>query len=93
MLSADDAVHAVAYDAATTHVAFAAEGSASGNDFVVKFSAPAGRVYQLEESPDLSTTSWTTAAGDIAGNGGWIQIPLIDALGSLKRFYRVRVLP
>ena len=72
---------------------FAAEGAASGNDFVVTFPAPAGRMFALEESPDLSTTSWTTAAGNIAGNGGWIQIPLIDALGNMKRFYRVKVLP
>ena len=93
MLSADDGLHAVAYDAATIHVLFAAEGSASGNDFVVKFPALAGRTYQVEESPDLSPTSWTTAAGNISGNGGSIQIPVIDALGNMRRFYRVKVLP
>ena len=93
MLSADDGVHAVAYDAATISVVLPTEGSTVGNDFVVKFPSLAGRMYQVEESPDLSTTSWTTTAGNIAGNGGLIQIPLLNALSNMRRFYRVKVLP
>ena len=86
-------MHAVAYDAATINVVLPTEGSTAGNDFVVKFPSLAGRMYQVEESPDLSTTSWTTAAGNIAGNSGLIQIPIVDALSRTRRFYRVKVLP
>ena len=93
MLSADDSVHAVAYDAVTIDIVLAAEGSISGNDFVVQFPTLAGRTYQVEESPDLSPTSWTTVAGNIAGNGGLIQILVAGALSRTQRFYRVKVLP
>jgi hypothetical protein len=92
MLSADDGVHAVAYDAVTIHVLLQAEGLASGNDFVVRFPALAGRVYQLEESTDLSATSWTNLSGNIGGSG-LVQYPVINALSQPRRFYRVKVLP
>ena len=93
MLSADDGVHAVAYDAVKIGVAFVAEGFASGDDFVVRFPTLTGRSYRLEESPDLSSASWTTAADNIAGSGGLIQLPMAGALGLTRRFYRVKVLP
>ena len=93
MLSADDGVHAVAHDAVTIQVVFAAEGFASGGDFAVRFPTLAGRTYRVEENPDLSPTSWTTVAGDIAGNGAPIQVPIAGAFGLGRRFYRVKVLP
>ncbi|MEO7319888.1 MAG: hypothetical protein ABIZ56_12935 [Chthoniobacteraceae bacterium] len=93
MLSADDGIHAVAYDAVTIHVAFDAEGFASGSDFVVRFPTVPGLTYRLEGSPDLSPTSWTIAADNIAGDGGLMQIPVAGALESARGFYRVKVLP
>ena len=93
MLSADDGIHAVAYDAVTITVLFAAEGFSSGNDFVVRFPTLAGRAYRLEHSPDLSSTSWTTLADNIAGSGNPTQWPIAGALGLSRRFYRVKVLP
>ena len=93
MLSADDGVHAVASDAVTITVVFAAEGSVSGGDFIVRFPTLAGRTYRLEDSPDLSSTSWTTLADNIAGNGNPMQWPIAGALAMSRRFYRVKVLP
>ena len=93
MLSADDGVHAVAYDAVTVNVVLAAEGSTSGNDFVVHFPTLAGRMYQLEESPDLAPTSWLLVGSNVAGDGGLIQVSIAGALSKTQGFYRVKVLP
>ncbi len=93
MLSADDGVHAVAFNAVTIRVVFAAESFASGNDFVVRFPTLVGRNYRIEESPDLSSTSWTTTADNLVGNGDAIQFSIAGALGFGRRFFRVKVLP
>ena len=93
ILSADDGAHAVAFDAVTINVVLTAEGSASGNDFVVHFPTLAGRTYQIEESTDLSPTSWTAVANNLSGNGSPIHVPVIGALSKAKAFYRVQVLP
>jgi len=93
MLSADDSIHAVSYDATTINVVLPTEGYANGNDFIVQFPSLAGRIYQVEASPDLSTVSWTTAADNIVGNGDLIQIPVVNALSNIRGFYRVKVLP
>jgi hypothetical protein len=92
ILSADDGVHAVAYDSVTVQVLLPTEGVASGNDFVVRFPALSGRTYQLEESADLSATSWTNLSGNLGGNG-LVQYPVVNALSRPQRFYRVKVLP
>jgi hypothetical protein len=92
LLSADDGVHAVAYASVTIHVLLQTEGVASGNDFVVRFPALSGRTYQLEESADLSATSWTNLSGNIGGSGV-VQYPVVNALSQPQRFYRVKVLP
>jgi hypothetical protein len=93
MLSADDGVHAIAYDAVRIEVVFAMECLASGSDFVVRFPTLAGRTYRLEESPDLSPNSWTTRTDNISGYGGVNQIMVTGALSQTQRFYRVKVLP
>jgi hypothetical protein len=93
MLSVDDGTHAVAFDAVTVNVVFAAEGSASDNDFVVHFPTLAGRTYQIEESTDLSATSWGAVGANLSGNGGLIHVPVAGALSKAKAFYRVKVLP
>ena len=93
MLSADDGLHAVAYDAVTIHVAFAANGFASGGDFIVRFPTVPTRSYRVEESPDLSPTTWITTADNISGNGNTIDISIAGAFTMARRFYRVKVLP
>lgn len=93
MLSADDGTHAVAYDVVTINVVLTADGSASGNDFVIHFPTLAGRMYQIEESPDLSPASWTAAGTSVSGNGSRIDVPITGALNKTMGFYRVKVLP
>lgn len=93
MLSADDGVHAVAYAAVTISVVLHVEAAAGGQDFIVKFPSLPGRTYQVEASPDLSPASWMTVTDHIAGHGGMIQVPFVNALNSTRQFYRVKVLP
>jgi hypothetical protein len=89
-ISADDGVHAVAYDAATIHVSFDAGGSSSGNNFLLRFPSLSGHIYRVEWSADLST--WATLADNISGTGGLIQVTDTNALSLSRRFYHVLVL-
>lgn len=93
MLNADDGVHAVARDVVTIEVVLALTGFRSGNDFVVQFPTISGRTYRVEESADMSPTSWITTVDNIAGTGAVKQISVTGALANQNRFYRVRVLP
>ena len=93
MLSADDSTHAVAFDAVTINVVLTAEGSASAGDFVLHFPTLPGRTYQIEECTDLSSTSWTTVAANLSGNGSQLHVPVVGALTKTRAFYRVKVLP
>ena len=83
----------MAFDAVTVNVVLAAEGTASNNDFVVHFPTLPGRSYQLEESTDLSPTSWTTVANNLSGDGSFFHVPVTGALSKGRAFYRVKVLP
>jgi hypothetical protein len=93
MLSAADNVHAVAYNAITVNVTLPVTASVSGSNFIVQFPTLSGRTYRVEQSADLSGTSWTTAVDNIAGNGALKQVPVTGALQNPRRFYRVKVLP
>ena len=93
LLSADDGVHAVAYDAATINVVLTAEAARSGNDFLVRFPTLAGRMYRVEWSGDLSPASWGTLVDNFAGNGAQMEVPAAGALSQTRGFYRVKVLP
>ncbi len=90
MLSADDGIHAVAYDAVTIHVAVSVTGSSSGDDFLIRFPSIVGHTYRVEWSADLS--SWATLADNLSGTGEVIQITDANALSQAKRFYEVVVL-
>ena len=93
MLSADDGVHAVAYDAITVNVAVNVTTSASGNDFMVRFPSLVGHTYRVEWTAVLtSSNSWNTLADNIAGTGSVIQITDTNALTQPRRFYHVKVL-
>ena len=89
-LSADDGVHAVAYDAATIHVRLSASGFFSGNNYLVQFPSLSGHVYRVEWSTDLA--SWATLADNLSGTGNVIQTTDTNALSQPCRFYHVLVL-
>jgi hypothetical protein len=93
MFSASDGVHAVAYDAVTINVTLATNGFADGHDFVLQFSTLSGRMYQIQDSPDLTSASWATIASSIFGNGLVQQFRVTGALNNPRRFYRLAVLP
>jgi hypothetical protein len=93
MLSAADNVHAVAYDAVTVNVTLTTTGSVSGGNFVIQFPTLSGRTYRVQQSSDLTGSSWTTAVDNITGNGAVQQIAINGALANPRRFYRVMVLP
>ncbi len=92
-LSADDGVHAVAYDAITVTVALNVQPVRSGADFFVRFPSLVGQDYRVERSPDLSPTAWAILADNLPGTGGTLQVPDPGALALPQRFYRVAVLP
>jgi hypothetical protein len=90
MLSANDGVHAVAYNAVNIHVSVSVTGSNGGKNFLVSFPSLTGHTYRVEWAADLSTNMWTTLADNISGTGGVIQIA--DTLSQPQRFYQVLVL-
>ena len=85
VLSADDGVHAVAYDAATINVVLTAEGVISADDFLVRFPTLAGRMYRVEWSADLASNSWEIFGNSFVGNGGPMEIADSGALSLPRR--------
>ncbi|MCE9609026.1 MAG: PKD domain-containing protein [Chthoniobacter sp.] len=92
-LSADDGVHAVAYDAVTVEVVLPVQSARSGADFLVRFPSLAGQTYRVERSPALSPAMWTTLADNLPGTSGTLEVADIGALALPQSFYRVQVLP
>ena len=92
-LSADDGVHAVAYDAITVEVVLPVQAARSGDDFLVRFPSRIDETYRVERSPDLSPTGWTILADNLSGTGGPLEVADSDALALPQCFYRVKVLP
>jgi hypothetical protein len=91
MLSANDSVHAVAYDAVVVHVSIPVNSAKSGKNFSVSFPSSAGVTYRVQSSGDLS--NWSTLADNISGTGGVIQVTDTNALSAQpQRFYKVAVL-
>jgi len=89
MLSADDGVHAVAYDAVVVTVRLPLQIAADQTDVVISFQSFIGHRYRIEETPDLAPGNWTTAVDNIAGNGSVIPMRLTNALARGRMFYRV----
>jgi len=92
MLSANDSVHAVAYDAVTIHVSLCAKPATSGNNFEVSFPSLAGHIYRVQWAAEPGANAWTTLEDNISGTGGVIKVTDTNALSQAQRFYEVVVL-
>lgn len=86
MLSADDGVHTVAYDAVQVTVApvLTLRGSRAGTNLLLNWTGSAG-LCVVERASPLSTTNWTTV---VVTNGTNLTVP-ISGTGV---FFRVRQL-
>jgi hypothetical protein len=84
MLSADDSVHSVAYDAVVITVTpgIALTMSRVGTNLALNWSGTS-TTYILEKSPSLPATSWQTV---LTTNGQSARVPISGASG----FFRVR---
>jgi hypothetical protein len=93
MLSADDSVHAVAYDAVRVEVTLTAQIARVGADVQVQFPTAVGQMYRVERAGDLAGANWSAIGGNLAGTGSPIAVTDVGAIGQGRRFYRVAVLP
>lgn len=93
MLSADDGVHAVAYDALTIDVAPVVALQTSGPSAALQFSSASGQLYRVDRCDDLTSGTWTLLAGNVPGTGGLVTVTDSATGGIGRRFYRVVVLP
>jgi hypothetical protein len=88
LLSADDAIHAVAYDAVIVNVRLPVNVQSAQNDLLISFPTVVGQSYRLEQSSTPNGT-WTTAINNIQGTGATITLRLTNALSQPAGFYRV----
>ena len=88
LLSADDAIHAVAYDAVIVTVRLPVALAPDHADLLISFPSVAGQAYRLEQKPDLSSP-WTIAMNNINGTGAVITLRMTNALAQARGFYRV----
>jgi len=93
LLSVDDGVHAVTYDAVAIDVVLRPSINRSGNDMLISFATTTGVLYRVENTPNLAPPTWTVLASDIAGTGSTVQVRHVNALNQPSCFYRVGVLP
>ena len=93
MLSTDDGVHTVAYDAAVIRVTLPLTVQSSGNDAIVQFPSQVGQRYRVEHTDDLVAGPWSVLADNLAGTGATFQVPHPNAISSGSQFYRVLLLP
>lgn len=93
LLSADDGIHAIAYDAAVVEVRFHAAIEPDGSDMLVRFPSLIGIAYRVEYSPNLSPMSWAPLGGDLPGTGATMEVRDTNAASHDARFYRVTVMP
>jgi len=88
LLSADDAVHAVAYDAVIVTVRLPVTLAPDHSDLLISFPTTAGQAYRLEQSVDPEGP-WTIAMNNINGTGSVITLRAANALAQARGFYRV----
>lgn len=93
MLSEDDGVHAVAYDAVIIRVTLPLTAQTSGNDVTVQFPSVVGQRYRVERTGDLLAGPWTILADNLAGTGANVSIPHSNAIPLGQQFYRVSLVP
>jgi hypothetical protein len=92
MLSADDGVHAVTYDAAVITVTLTPTITTVGNDVHLAFPTVTGHHYRVQMSGDLA--AWSTLADNLNGTGGLLDVTDSGVLvrSAKRQFYRVVVL-
>ena len=90
MLSADDGIHAVAYDAVVIDVTLPVIVQRGGSDLVLRFPTLAGCIYRALRT-DTLPAAWVPLTGDLAGTGSEMEIIDPGALHRPSRFYRVQV--
>ena len=88
MLSADDFVHAVAYDAVVVNVRLSVSVASDHNDLLISFPSATGQTYRLEQTGDLNS-AWTIVMNNISGTGSTITLRLTNALSQPVAFYRI----
>ena len=89
LFSADDAVHAVAYDAAIINVRLPLTASRDHNDLLVSFPTVIGQTYRLERRSELASGQWTTLLDNVNGTGNVLVLRAINAFAQPRGFYRV----
>jgi hypothetical protein len=92
ILSVDQATGTILNDAFSGPLTIAS-AQAQGGNVAIQFNSIDGRFYRLERSADLNTSSWTTVADQIPGNGSVVTVS--DAFPSTtpRAFYRLILLP
>lgn len=93
LLSVDDGVHAVTYDAVAVEVVLRASITREGSDVLISVPSLTGRSYRVESTPSLAPATWAILADNIAGTGSTVQVRHPNALNKSACFYRIRVLP
>jgi hypothetical protein len=88
LLSADDTVHAVAYDAVIVMVRLPVILAPDHSDLLISFPTTAGQAYRLEQSADPKGP-WVIAMNNINGTGGVITLRVTNAFAQPRGFYRV----
>jgi hypothetical protein len=88
LLSADDSVHAVAFDAVVVNVRLPVGVAKDQNDLLISFPSVAGQTYRLEQTGSLNG-GWTVALNSIQGTGSAVTLRLTSALLQSAAFYRI----
>lgn len=91
LLSADDLVHAIAYDAVNVAVRLPIVLGRDHSDALISFPSVAGQTYRLEQASGLGGP-WTAVGNNIAGTGAVITVRVTNGLAQLRAFYRVSAL-
>jgi hypothetical protein len=90
LLSADDGIHAVAYDAVIVHAGWELQIERNDPSMTLRFPTDTGRTYQLERSPDLAPHNWSAVGAPVLGNGEEVEIDVPGGSADSRQFFRVR---
>jgi len=64
----------------------------AGADIHISLSTGSNRLYLIQKTTDLVTSTWTTVSSNVPGNGGIVIVIDTNATAQPKRFYRVQLL-
>ena len=89
MFSADDAVHAVAYDAMVINVRLPVTTLRDHSDLLVSFPTVTGQTYRLERNTALVGGQWATVLDNVNGTGGVLVLRVVNAITQSRGDHRV----